>query len=63
MTEATKPNFKKTLNLPKTAFPMRANLRQNELASEKRWEGEGLYTSWTAARSASTPVCFHDWPP
>jgi isoleucyl-tRNA synthetase len=63
MTEATKPNFKKTLNLPKTAFPMRANLRQNEPASEKRWEGEGVYAALMAARSASTPFVFHDGPP
>ena len=63
MTDATKPNFKKTLNLPKTAFPMRANLKQNEPASEKRWETEALYAKLVDARSSSTPFVFHDGPP
>ena len=63
MTDATKPNFKKTLNLPKTAFPMRANLKQNEPASEKRWATETLYAKLVEARAASTPFIFHDGPP
>ena len=63
MTDATKPNFKKTLNLPKTAFPMRANLKQNEPASEKRWAVESLYANLVEARASSDPFIFHDGPP
>ena len=63
MTDTTKPNFKKTLNLPKTDFPMRANLRQNEQASRKRWSGAELYASLVEARSGSEPFVFHDGPP
>ena len=63
MTDATRPNFKKTLNLPRTKFPMRANLRENEPASEKRWEQEGMYRQLIEARSGSEPFIFHDGPP
>lgn len=63
MTDATKPNYKKTLNLPKTDFPMRANLRQNEQASRKRWSAESLYASLMDARSGGDPFVFHDGPP
>ncbi|MDG1899450.1 MAG: class I tRNA ligase family protein, partial [Phycisphaerales bacterium] len=63
MTDATKPNYKKTLNLPKTDFPMRANLRQNEQASRKRWTAESLYASLMDVRSGGDPFVFHDGPP
>ena len=63
MSDTTKPNFKKTLNLPKTAFPMRANLRQNEPASSKRWDAETLYDTLTEARRDGEPFVFHDGPP
>ncbi len=35
--------YKGTLNLPQTAFPMKANLVQNEPASQKRWAKIGVY--------------------
>lgn len=63
MSDATKPNFKKTLNLPKTDFPMRANLRQNEQASCKRWDSAQLYESLVEARGDCEPFVFHDGPP
>jgi isoleucyl-tRNA synthetase len=65
MPEVTKPNYKQTLNLPKTAFPMRANLAQNEPVSQKRWDGLSLYAQITATREAegSTAFVFHDGPP
>ncbi|MEY5032884.1 MAG: hypothetical protein RL354_1915, partial [Planctomycetota bacterium] len=33
-----KPNYKDSLNLPKTAFAMKANLIQAEPQSLKRWD-------------------------
>ena len=36
-------DYKETLNLPKTSFPMRANLPQNEPAQVEKWEREGTY--------------------
>ncbi|MCH7602366.1 MAG: class I tRNA ligase family protein, partial [Planctomycetes bacterium] len=67
MTETAqeKRNYKKTLNLPKTSFPMKANLAQNEPASEKRWDKGKLYETIVAARDAAgaEPFVFHDGPP
>ena len=36
-------DLKKTINLPKTAFPMKANLPQNEPKMLERWEQMGIY--------------------
>jgi len=64
---AERPNYKKTLNLPKTAFPMKANLVQNEGASLKRWGalsgGAGLYRAMTDAGEERERFVFHDGPP
>ena len=59
----TAPNYKKTLNLPKTPFPMRGNLAQNEPQSVKRWEKEKLYEAILNARKDAPPFVFHDGPP
>ena len=63
MTESTKTNYKKTLNLPKTSFPMRAGLTTNEPHSRARWEGQDLYNRILAAREGAEPFVFHDGPP
>jgi isoleucyl-tRNA synthetase len=59
----TKPEYKKTLNLPKTDFPMKANLAQNEPLSIKRWEQAGLYHAAMKARAGAKAFVFHDGPP
>lgn len=41
--------YKQSLNLPKTAFPMKANLVQNEPASLKRWDAASLYDTVQSA--------------
>ena len=43
-------DYKDTLNLPKTAFPMKANLAQREPQMLKRWEELDLYAKIRAAR-------------
>jgi len=58
-----KAKYKKSLNLPKTSFPMRANLAQNEPQSLKRWKKEGLYQQLMKAREGAEPFVFHDGPP
>ncbi len=58
-----KPNYKKTLNLPRTSFAMRANLNQNEPQSQKRWAKEDLYQQTLDARADDPPFIFHDGPP
>ena len=55
--------YKKSLNLPKTGFPMRANLAQNEPQSRKRWEARDLYHEVQRARAAAPRFVFHDGPP
>ena len=37
-------HYKKSLNLPRTSFAMKANLKQNEPLSIKRWQKEDLYS-------------------
>ena len=61
----TKPDYKKSLNLPKTDFPMKANLAQNEPASLLRWEQMKLYERVIAARqeAGAEKFIFHDGPP
>jgi isoleucyl-tRNA synthetase len=62
-TAAEQRNYKKSLNLPQTSFPMRANLVQNEPQSLKRWAKLGLYERTREARSGAEPFVFHDGPP
>ncbi|MCA9286621.1 MAG: isoleucine--tRNA ligase [Phycisphaerales bacterium] len=57
------PSYKDTLNLPKTSFPMRANLAQNEPVSQKRWEEGALYQRLLEARRDAPGFAFHDGPP
>ena len=59
----TGKSLKKTLNLPKTSFPMKANLVQNEPATLKRWQKEGLYQQIRDSRAGSERFVFHDGPP
>lgn len=58
-----KARYKKSLNLPKTSFPMRANLAQNEPQSRKRWNKEKLYQQILDARAEAAVFAFHDGPP
>lgn len=58
----TKSNYKKTLNLPKTTFPMRANLRENEPRSLQRWKNNNIYKAIIEKSSKKTFI-FHDGPP
>jgi isoleucyl-tRNA synthetase len=60
---STRPNYKETLNLPRTDFPMRAGLAQNEPGSQRRWEEMGLYRRLLEARAGGQAFVFHDGPP
>ena len=59
---APKP-LKSTLNLPETAFPMKANLPQNEPARLEAWLKQDLYGQIRAARAGSPQYILHDGPP
>jgi isoleucyl-tRNA synthetase len=57
------PDYKSTLNLPKTDFAMKANLSQAEPLTVKRWQEEALYETVQAARANAPLYSFHDGPP
>ncbi len=59
---AQKP-LKSTLNLPETAFPMKANLPQNEPARLAAWNDIDLYGQIRKARVESPKYILHDGPP
>ena len=48
-------DYKKTLNLPKTSFPMKANLSKREPEILEKWETMGLYEALRAS-SPSLPT-------
>ncbi len=56
-------DLKKTINLPKTAFPMKANLPQNEPKMLERWEQMGIYERIRQARKGAGRYILHDGPP
>ena len=56
-------DLKATINLPKTAFPMKANLPQNEPKMLERWEGMRLYELIRQARKGAPVYVMHDGPP
>jgi isoleucyl-tRNA synthetase len=56
-------DLKKTINLPKTVFSMKANLPQNEPKMLERWEREGIYARIREARKGAPRYILHDGPP
>lgn len=56
-------DYKSTLNLPKTAFPMKANLAQKEPAILKSWQDQDLYKTIRDARRGREKFILHDGPP
>ncbi len=58
-----KADFKATLNLPSTAFPMRGQMNQREPAQLQRWEEQDLYGRILAATEGRPLFVLHDGPP
>ncbi|MBZ5721906.1 MAG: isoleucine--tRNA ligase [Acidobacteriia bacterium] len=56
-------DLKSTLNLPKTDFPMKANLPQNEPKLLARWEQMAIYERIRQARRGAPTYVLHDGPP
>ncbi|ROR35114.1 isoleucine--tRNA ligase [Inmirania thermothiophila] len=56
-------DYKDTLNLPRTEFPMRANLPRREPEILARWEAMGLYARVREARRGRPKFILHDGPP
>ncbi|HXW92585.1 MAG TPA: isoleucine--tRNA ligase [Terriglobales bacterium] len=55
--------LKSTVNLPKTGFPMKANLPENEPKMLARWEAMGIYERIREARRGAPSYVLHDGPP
>ncbi|HWR20596.1 MAG TPA: class I tRNA ligase family protein, partial [Verrucomicrobiae bacterium] len=56
-------NYKETLNLPNTAFPMKADLPVLEPSILKRWDASGLYDRLREVRADRQVWILHDGPP
>lgn len=56
-------DYKETLNLPRTAFPMKANLAVKEPEILKEWEEKGTYKKIQGARAERPKYILHDGPP
>ena len=56
-------DWKHTLNLPRTEFPMRANLQKTEPAVIARWNEMGLYARIRERRAGAPRFVLHDGPP
>ena len=56
-------DYKKTLNLPTTDFPMKASLVQREPLQIKAWEEADLYRAIQDGAQDKKPFVLHDGPP
>src|SRR5258708_14521065 len=56
-------DLKKTVHLPKTAFPMKANLQQLEPKLLAHWQESGLYNAIRESRRGRPMWVLHDGPP
>ncbi len=57
------PDYKQTLNLPQTDFPMKADLAKREPAMLEAWERAGLYRKIREASRGRPRFLLHDGPP
>ena len=64
MTDTTaKTDYRSTLNLPDTPFPMRGDLPKREAGWVKEWEDKGIYKKLRDARHGAVKFVLHDGPP
>ena len=61
--ENSAPDYRQTVFLPKTTFPMKAGLAQKEPATLARWAAEDLYGQLRRARAGAERFILHDGPP
>ena len=64
MTDTTsKTDYRSTLNLPDTPFPMRGDLSKREAGWVKDWDDKGIYKKLRIARAGAVKFVLHDGPP
>src|SRR4051812_38396107 len=56
-------DYKSTLNLPQTGFPMKADLVTREPQRLQKWESDNLYQKIQAQRAGAEKFVLHDGPP
>jgi isoleucyl-tRNA synthetase len=56
-------DYRTTLNLPKTDFPMKANLAKREPEMLKMWEARGIYRQLSLQAKGKKKYILHDGPP
>ena len=56
-------DYKETLNLPHTQFPMKANLSQREPGILKKWQEMDLYKRICEKNAGRPKLVLHDGPP
>ena len=56
-------DYKDSINLPKTAFKMKASLPQKEPQMLKNWDETGLYEKIKSSRQSAEKFILHDGPP
>lgn len=61
--ESQSINYKETLNLPQTAFKMKAGAATREVEIEKHWEDAKVYEKLTTTRNKANKFVLHDGPP
>jgi isoleucyl-tRNA synthetase len=59
----TAPDYRNTVFLPRTAFPMKGDLPKREPSTLAGWEKRHLWESVRAASAGRTPFVLHDGPP
>ncbi len=63
MSDAPKTDYRSTLNLPDTPFPMRGDLPKREPGWVKQWSDDGTYQRLRDARIGKPRFVLHDGPP
>ena len=58
-----KTDYRSTLNLPDTPFPMRGDLAKREAGWAQEWDEKGTYKKLRAARCGAEKFVLHDGPP
>ncbi len=56
-------DYSKTINLPETDFPMKANLPEREPKYIEKWNRDHIYTSILKSRDKANSFVLHDGPP
>jgi isoleucyl-tRNA synthetase len=63
MNAEQKVDYKTTLNLPKTSFPMKANAANKEVETQKWWEENRIYEKNLENKDVDNKFILHDGPP